>query len=104
MQGEEFHIAIAKTSKRFCVHTPHTILFAYRNKLNILESQNIITPVTEATTWCAPIVVTPKKNSDKTRMCVDLSHLNRERYQSLTPAEAVADIAKVFTVLDALKG
>ena len=45
-------------------------------------------------------------------MCVDLSHLNRfvirERYQSLTPAQAVADIAtsdaKVFTVLDALKG
>ena len=45
-------------------------------------------------------------------MCVDLSHLNRyvqrERYQSLTPAEAVADIAasnaKFFTVLDAIKG
>ena len=45
-------------------------------------------------------------------MCVDLSHLNRfvvrERYQSLTPAQAVADIAaidaKFFTVIDALKG
>ena len=45
-------------------------------------------------------------------MCVDLSHLNRyvrrERYQSPTPAEAIADIAatnaKYFTVLDAMKG
>ena len=45
-------------------------------------------------------------------MCVDLSHLNRfvirEQYQSPTPAQAVADIAaseaKVFTILDALKG
>ena len=42
-------------------------------------------------------------------MCVDLSHLNQhERYQSLTPAEAVADIAasnaRFFTVLDAMKG
>ena len=45
-------------------------------------------------------------------MCVDLSHLNkyvqRERYQSSTLAEAVADIAsnntKIFTKLDALKG
>jgi len=45
-------------------------------------------------------------------MCVDLSHLNRyvkrERYQSLTPAEAIASIsacqAKYFTVLDAMKG
>ena len=118
MQGEEFHIAIDDTAKPFCVHTPHTIPFAYRDKLqaelNLLESQHIITPVTEATTWCVPIVVTLKKHSDKIRMCVDLSHLNRfvicERYQSPTPAEAVAvaDIgtsdAKIFTVLDALKG
>ena len=116
MQGEEFHIAISETAKPFCVHTPRTIPFAYRDKLqaelHLLESQNIITPITEATTWCAPIVVTPKKNSEKIRMCVDLSHLNRfvirERYQSPTPAEAVADIAaskaKIFTVLDALKG
>jgi len=63
MQGEEFHIAIAETAKPFCVHTPRTIPFAYRDKLqdelNILESQNIITPVTEATTWRAPIVVIP---------------------------------------------
>ena len=116
MQGEEFHIAITDSAKPFCVHTPRTIPFAYREKLQaelqLLESQHIITPVTEATAWCAPIVVTPKKNSDKIRMCVDLSHLNRfvirERYQSPTPAEAVADIAaseaKIFTVLDALKG
>ena len=116
MQGEEFHIAISDTAKPFCVHTPRTIPFAYRDKLqdelNLLEAQSIITPVTQATTWCAPIVVTPKKNSEKIRLCVDLSHLNRyiirERYQSPTPAEAVADIAaseaKVFTVLDALKG
>ena len=45
-------------------------------------------------------------------MCVDFSHLNkhvvRERYQSSTPAQAVADIAAseaiIFTVLDVLKG
>ena len=80
MQGEESHIAIAETAKPFCVHAPHTIPFAYRDKLRIeldlLESQNIITPVTDATTWCAPIVVTPKKKSDKIQMCVDLSHLD----------------------------
>ena len=43
------------------------------------------------------IVVTPKKNTDNIRMCVDLSHLNRyvrrEQYQTSTPAQAVADIA-----------
>ena len=116
MQGEKFHISLAANAKPFCVNTPRTIPFAYRDKLqaelDLLESQHVIAPVTEATTWYAPIVVTPKKNSDKIRMCVDLSHLNRfvirKRYQSPTPAHAVADItsseAKIFTVLDALKG
>ena len=97
------------------VSTPRSIPYAYRDKLkaelDLLQSQNIIAPVTEATIG-APIVVAPKKNSDRIRMCVDLSHLNRyvkrERYQSPTPAEAIADIsacqAKFFTVLDAMKG
>ena len=56
-----------------------------------------------------PLLSYPKKTL---RVCVDLSKLNRcvhrERYQSPTPAEAVADIAaeeaKFFTVLDAQKG
>ena len=90
--------------------------FAYRQKLEaelqLLQEQGINTPVVEATEWCAPIVVIPKKGTDHIRMCVDLSRLNhhvrRERYQSQTPAEAVADIAveeaKYFTVLDAMKG
>ena len=75
-------------------------------------SQNIIAPVTEPTEWCAPIVVTPKKKSDRICMCVDLSSLKKyvlhECYQSQTPVQATADIAvtdaQVFTVLDALKG
>jgi len=69
MQGKEFLITIEDSTKLFCVHTPCTFPLAYREKLqaelNLLESQNIITPVTEATTWCVPIVMTPKKNSDK---------------------------------------
>ena len=57
-------------------------------------------------------MVAPKKGIDYIRLCVDLSKLNRyvcrERYQSPTPAEAVADIAaseaRVFTILDTKKG
>ena len=116
MDGEEFHISLLADAKPFCVNTPRSILFAYRDKLKaeleLLQSQHIIAPVTEATEWCAPIVVAPKKDSEKIRMCVDLSHLNhfviREKHQSLTPAQAIADIAasdaKYFTVIDALKG
>ena len=116
MDGEEFHIELVDDPQPFCVHTPRAIPFAYReklkNELDLLQSQGIIAPVTNPTEWCAPIVVTPKKDTDRIRLCVDLSRLNRyikrERYQSTTPAQAVADIAaenaKVFTKLDALKG
>ena len=54
----------------------------------------------------------PKKGSDKVRMCVDLSHLNkyvrREYYPLPTPPGVVADItakdAKYFPTLDVAKG
>ena len=116
MEGEQSHIHLTDNAKPFRVSTPRTIPFAYHEKLKteleLLQKQNIIAPITEATESFAPIVVTPKKNSDSIHMCVDLSHLNRyvkhELYQSATPAEAVADIsttkAKFFTILDAMKG
>ena len=116
MEGEKFSISLKEDAVPFCVKPPRSIPFAYRDKLktelDLLQEQGIIAPVTQATEWCAPIVVAPKKGSDKIRMCVDLSHLNkyvrRERYQSPTPAEAVADItadeAKYFTIIDAAKG
>ena len=81
-------------------------------ELELLQQQGIIAPVTEATQWCAPIVVTSEKGTERIRMCIDLSKLNRyvlrEQYRSLTPAEAVTDIAsneaKYFTVMNATKG
>ena len=116
MEGELFKISLIENAEPFCVKSPRSIPFAYREKLreelDSLLRQDIIAPVTEATEWCAPIVVTPKKGTNDIRLCVDLSKLNRyvrrEQYQSPTPAEAVADIAaseaQVFTVLDAKKG
>lgn len=116
MEGEEFRIVLSEDAQPFCVRAPRAVPFALREKLQAelehLQCQGIIAPVTTPTDWCAPIVVAPKKNSDKIRLCVDLTRLNkyvkRERYQSVTPAQAVADIAtenaKVFTKLDALKG
>ena len=116
MPGEEFHIQLEEDALPFCVKTPRTIPYAYRDKLKSeldkMVANGVIVPVTEPTPWCAPIVVAPKKDSDDIRLCVDLSKLNkfvkRERYQSPTPHEAVADIAssqaRVFTKLDALSG
>ena len=80
MLGETLHISLTENARPFCVTTPHTIPFAYRDKLkneiDLLTSQGIIAPVTEPTEWCALIVVT-LKNSDRIHMCVDLSKLNR---------------------------
>ena len=112
MEAVHFHITLADDAKPFCVRTSCTIAYAYRDKLkdelDLLREQN----VTEPTKWCAAIVATPKKRTDKIRMCVNLSHLNKyvkqERYQCSPPAEAVTNIAasnaKVFAKLYALNG
>ena len=93
-------------------HLVQSPMHTWGQPLELLESQGIISKQTEPTDWCAPIVVARKKNSNRIRLCVDFSPLNRfvkrERFQSTPPAIAVADIAehkaKYFTVLDALKG
>ena len=78
----------------------------------MLQAQGIIALVTTLTEWCAPIIITPKKDIVDIRMCVDLSCLNWyvkcEHYiMSSTPAQVAADIAarnaKIFTKLDAQK-
>ena len=80
MKGEQFHIALIDNAKPFCVKTPRTIPYAYREKmkaeLQSLEEQSIITPVSYPTEWCAPIVVAPKKGTDNVCMCINLAHLN----------------------------
>jgi len=81
MDGKQFHICHKCDAKPFYNKAPSSIPFVYghklRDELDLLLSQNIIAPVTTVTEWCVPIVVTPKKNSDCIRICVDLSHLNK---------------------------
>ena len=82
MPGENStYISLTNNARPFCVTTPRTVPLAYREKLqkeiDLLVRQGIIAPVTDPTEWCAPIVVALKKNSDGTRMCTDLSKLNK---------------------------
>ena len=80
MKGEKFHILLVEGAVPFCVKTPRSVPFAYREQLKVelelLQEQSIIMPVTEFTEWCAPIMVIPKKGTDRIKMCVDLSRLN----------------------------
>ena len=116
MPGEEFQICLRFDATPVAVSAPRRVPFALReplfHELQKLESEDIITPVTEPTSWCAPIVVSEKKDGAGVRLCVDLSQLNdsvqRELYQSPTPLECVTNIAseeaRYFAVFDALKG
>ena len=95
---------------------PRFVSYAFQDKLKkeiaLLEAQGVIEAITEPTEWCAPIVVTLKKDLDDVRLCIDSSKLNkyvfREHYRSCSPAKAVADISdrqcKFFTMFEALKG
>ena len=118
MEGEKFRITLTDDAKLFCIHKPQVVPFALRDKLRakleLLPSQGVIAPVTEPTEWCATIFVTPRKGTDKIRMCIDLSQLNeyvkRERVINpcTTPVQAIVNIAaesvKTFTKLEALTG
>ncbi|CAB4041284.1 Hypothetical predicted protein, partial [Paramuricea clavata] len=66
----------------------------------------------EPSTWCHPIVIVPKKDSDELRICIDFTRLNkfiqRKFYPSNSPFEAVTSIPaeelKYFCKFDARHG
>ena len=74
-----------------------------------MESNEIITKVTEPTGWVNPIV-TVQKPSDALRICLDPLELNksirREHYSIPTPGEIVAKLhgAQYFSTLNATSG
>ena len=75
----EYDIKISKDATPYAVHSPCRISLPLHKKvkadLERLQSSGVITPVTEPTPWCAPIVVVPKTSGD-VRICVDLTKLN----------------------------
>ena len=81
-----------------------------RTQLEEMVDADILAKVTEATAWASPIVLVTKPGSDKLRICMDPSALNkaiqREHYQIKTPEEIFANLAgtKFFSTLDATSG
>ena len=115
MKGETCRITLKEDAVPFSVstarHVAEPLMPKVKDELDTLERSDVIVKVTEPTPWCHPIVVAPKKDPNKIRLCVDFRKLNqhvvRPRYMTRTPAQVVRRIpegAKYFTVVDALKG
>ena len=71
LPGEKFHISLIADARPFCITTPRTIPFAYKDKLkeiDLLESQGIITPVTDQMV-CADSGDTEKKFRSHSHVC-----------------------------------
>ena len=75
-----------------------------------LEEAGIIEKVDSATDWISPIVISPKKDSNEIRMCVDMVEPNRAikrtRHVIPTVEELRYDLngAKIFSKLDLANG
>lgn len=81
-----------------------------KEELQRMEKLGVIRRVEGPTEWCAGMVVVPKKNSSKLRLCVDFTGLNeyvcREKYilPSVEQSLGMLAGAKVFSKLDANMG
>ncbi|XP_064470170.1 uncharacterized protein K02A2.6-like [Ornithodoros turicata] len=110
---EEYTLALKQDAKPYAVVSPRRVplpLFKKtREELERMRKLGVISPVDEATEWCAPMVVVPKP-SGNIRICVDLSELNRHVHREWHPIPSVEQTlgqlsgAKIFSRLDANSG
>ena len=88
---------------------PQPLMPTVKEELEKMKKDGVISPVTEPTDWCSPLVVVPKPKGG-VRLCIDLTSLNkavkREAYPMASVDESLAKLAgsKVFTKLDARSG
>ena len=83
----EYKIRLKPDSTPYAITTPRRVALLLmpkvKDKLERMQSMEVITKINEPTEWCASIVAVPKPNN-KIRICVDLTKLNesvcRERH------------------------
>ena len=70
--GEEYTIRLREDAVPYSLFTPRNVVIPLREKvhkeLQRMEALGVISKVTQPTSWCAVIVVVPKKLGD-VRMC-----------------------------------
>lgn len=116
IEGEEFQIILRDGAIPSKVYEPRPVPYELEAKLKAeietLVDQDMIEPVTHPTEWTHPIVVAPKKDTDKIRLAIDFRRLNEyvvgEKFHSPPVIEVVqrieADKATKFSKGDAAKG
>ena len=112
MKGS-YHIQLNADTKPYSVPYPRRIPFAIResvrNELEHMVNLKIITPITEPTEWCAPMVPVPKPGG-LVRITNDYTELNksviRERTILPTVEESLEKISggKYFSTIDCNSG
>ena len=111
--GDAYTIKLKEDAVPYSLYTPRNVAIPLRVKvkseLNRMEANGIISRVTEPTSWCAGMVVVPKKEGS-VRICVDLKPLNQSVFREVHPIPKVDDTlsqlagATVFSKIDANSG
>ena len=90
--GEPYQISLKEDAVPYALYTPRRVPLALRGRvkaeLDKMEAQGVISKVHGATSWCAGMVVVPKK-SGQIRICVDLKPLNQSVRRELYPLPRV---------------
>ena len=85
---------------------PATLMKPAKEEIDRMLRHGVVSPITEPTDWCSPIVVALKPRTGKVRMCVDLKKFNmavqRERFVMPHIDDLAAKLqgAVIFTTLD----
>ena len=123
---QSYHIKLKDDAKPFSISTPRRIPFSLQKEvkktLDQMVSAKIINPITEATEFCSPMVIVPKKptfesqkhgkeeKNIKVRICNDYTELNKSviRERTILPSveESLEKISggRFFSTLDANSG
>ena len=109
MKTEPVKIKLRCDAQPYCLTSPRRIPFPLLNKvkeeIDRMCEMGVISNITEATEWCAPMVPVVKKNG-KIRLCVDLKQLNKSVQREVYILPTVEDISyklkgcDVFSTLD----
>ena len=111
--GEPYKIKLKEGAVPYSLCTPRNVAIPLREKvkaeLDRVEANGIISRVTEPTSWCAGMVVVPKRDGS-VRICVDLKPLNQNVFRGIHPIPKVDDTlaqlagATLFSKIDANSG